>query len=490
MQQPEQGGVYTAASQALGYTACNAAVQEQSALVQQGAATAPKNIPWTYDENEILLVRVRDCTDSRGRPKWAQVAKGLPGRTPQEARCRYRRISDAKTRLKQGEKFRNKCHTCGQPRRGHICPGATAAVVASRCAANTAATAAAAYYKLAALREPQPEQPKQRGAPLPQQRDGTGQGSTGTHPGAGGGGQEDMPPRGMAPRSSFGAGGPVPELVRRMLAEKQADKRGGGAQGKPAMEAAALALAAAALTAPPPPPPPQPPPPSRARPFPPGEPARAPKAPRSRPAFGEEGEEDKEGEEGEEGFHALLALFKVGRHGEPASPHPMPTTSTATAAALATATIATAATVATAAAAAATAAAAAAEQLPPPPRAASLHPMPTSTAAAAALGSAEASAEANRSVDLRHLRHPGGSRRGGDVNRDDRWSAAAKKMRSQSSAEEGRGVFQFTCKHPGCGKAYSTTDGARKHCRTLHRDWLSSLSGYGPDTYCSWEECP
>jgi hypothetical protein len=95
-------------------------------------------VPWTLDENEILLMRVRECIDSRGRPKWAAVAKGLPGRTAQEARCRFRRISDADTRRKKGESFRNRCHTCGQLRRGHVCPGVT---VASRNAKLAAARA-------------------------------------------------------------------------------------------------------------------------------------------------------------------------------------------------------------------------------------------------------------------------------------------------------------------------------------------------------------
>ena len=57
----------------------------------------PKNVNWTYDENRVLLMSVHEYVDSRGRPRWAQVAKGLPGRTAQEARCRYRRISDADT---------------------------------------------------------------------------------------------------------------------------------------------------------------------------------------------------------------------------------------------------------------------------------------------------------------------------------------------------------------------------------------------------------
>ena len=98
----------------------------ECAMVQQGEATKTENKPWTYDENETLLMLVRDPTlaDRRGRPKWAQVAKGLPGRSAQEARCRWRRISDAETRRKRGETFHNRCRTCGQLRRGHICPGA------------------------------------------------------------------------------------------------------------------------------------------------------------------------------------------------------------------------------------------------------------------------------------------------------------------------------------------------------------------------------
>ena len=77
-------------------------------------------MPWSLDENETLLARValRECQDKQGRPRWSQVAEGLPGRTPQEARCRWRRIRDAR---KMG--LRNRCRTCGQLRRGHICPG-------------------------------------------------------------------------------------------------------------------------------------------------------------------------------------------------------------------------------------------------------------------------------------------------------------------------------------------------------------------------------
>ena len=47
---------------------------------------------------------------------------------------------------------------------------------------------------------------------------------------------------------------------------------------------------------------------------------------------------------------------------------------------------------------------------------------------------------------------------------------------------------QFTCRHPGCRKAFSCPDSVRKHCRKEHSDWLRSLPGYGPTTYCSFEE--
>lgn len=83
----------------------------------------PRNDPWNFQENNTLFSLVKENLDSRGRPKWQLVANGLPGRTAQQARCRWRRIEDARHRKSRGEKFRNKCHVCGQLRRGHNCPG-------------------------------------------------------------------------------------------------------------------------------------------------------------------------------------------------------------------------------------------------------------------------------------------------------------------------------------------------------------------------------
>ena len=46
---------------------------------------------------------------------------------------------------------------------------------------------------------------------------------------------------------------------------------------------------------------------------------------------------------------------------------------------------------------------------------------------------------------------------------------------------------QFTCRHPGCGKAYGCPDAVRKHCRKVHADWLRERTSLGPQGYCSWE---
>ena len=49
---------------------------------------------------------------------------------------------------------------------------------------------------------------------------------------------------------------------------------------------------------------------------------------------------------------------------------------------------------------------------------------------------------------------------------------------------------QFTCRHPGCKKAFSSSDAVRKHCRKEHSDWLRSLPNLGPTTYCMPTQAP
>jgi len=47
---------------------------------------------WTEDEDELLRSLVATTTDSKGRPMWTTIVKRMPGRSAQEARCRWQRI--------------------------------------------------------------------------------------------------------------------------------------------------------------------------------------------------------------------------------------------------------------------------------------------------------------------------------------------------------------------------------------------------------------
>ena len=66
--------------------------------------------------------------------------------------------------------------------------------------------------------------------------------------------------------------------------------------------------------------------------------------------------------------------------------------------------------------------------------------------------------------------------------------------RSTKPRERGSALWysasQFTCRHPGCKKAFSSSDAVRKHCRKEHSDWLRSLPNLGPTTYCMPKQAP
>ena len=66
-----------------------------------------------------------------------------------------------------------------------------------------------------------------------------------------------------------------------------------------------------------------------------------------------------------------------------------------------------------------------------------------------------------------------------------------KRSQGGSGVVKRRGIgdlaTQFTCRHPGCGKAYGCPDAVRKHCRKVHADWLRERTSLGPQGYCSWE---
>ena len=77
----------------------------------------------------------------------------------------------------------------------------------------------------------------------------------------------------------------------------------------------------------------------------------------------------------------------------------------------------------------------------------------------------------------------------------ERWSPRDRIIRKDYS-KLGRDDFQratastarFYCKFPRCGKAYSSTDAVRKHCRQRHLEWLRRLGHGCPALYCEWDE--
>ena len=77
-------------------------------------------VTWTADEDRMLLALIKEHSDSAGKPQWGTIGAKLPGRKPQEARCRFRRM---RQRLAANEQAGNVCTKCGQTRRGHSCPG-------------------------------------------------------------------------------------------------------------------------------------------------------------------------------------------------------------------------------------------------------------------------------------------------------------------------------------------------------------------------------
>ena len=86
---------------------------------------------WSSEEDAVLLMAIAERRHPDGRPQWNKIARALPGRSPQESRCRFRRMrvagrvpgvpATATDRQPKPTKP-NKCLKCGAyPRRGHSC---------------------------------------------------------------------------------------------------------------------------------------------------------------------------------------------------------------------------------------------------------------------------------------------------------------------------------------------------------------------------------
>jgi hypothetical protein len=71
---------------------------------------------WAPEEDHIIL----EMHQSEG-PKWSKIVQRLPGRTISSVRNRWQRIEKGRKLREQGKESKNKCHACGQLKRGHVC---------------------------------------------------------------------------------------------------------------------------------------------------------------------------------------------------------------------------------------------------------------------------------------------------------------------------------------------------------------------------------
>ena len=71
---------------------------------------------WSPEEDTIILEM-----HSQLGPLWSQIVRQLPGRTVSSVRNRWQRIEKGRKQREAGIVSKNRCHACGQPKRGHVC---------------------------------------------------------------------------------------------------------------------------------------------------------------------------------------------------------------------------------------------------------------------------------------------------------------------------------------------------------------------------------
>ena len=74
-------------------------------------------------------------------------------------------------------------------------------------------------------------------------------------------------------------------------------------------------------------------------------------------------------------------------------------------------------------------------------------------------------------------------------------AAAASSGGKRGHHDDGGSLVAYTCKFPGCAKVYASSDGARKHARNHHPEWLKQVEvtkrGLNcTSTYCIRTESP
>jgi len=73
---------------------------------------------WEPEEDQIILEQ-----HSIMGPLWSKIIHKLPGRTVSSVRNRWQRIEKGRKAREAGLGSRNKCLTCGEIKRGHVCVG-------------------------------------------------------------------------------------------------------------------------------------------------------------------------------------------------------------------------------------------------------------------------------------------------------------------------------------------------------------------------------
>ena len=78
---------------------------------------------WEPEEDDIILSSRAALGPkwTTNAPKWAAIAKRLPGRTVSSVRNRWQRLEKGRKLREDGTELKNRCHQCGEPKRGHIC---------------------------------------------------------------------------------------------------------------------------------------------------------------------------------------------------------------------------------------------------------------------------------------------------------------------------------------------------------------------------------
>ena len=71
---------------------------------------------WSPEEDTLII----SMHESEG-PKWSKIVQRLPGRTVSSVRNRWQRIEKGRKLRESGVESKNRCHACGQPKRGHVC---------------------------------------------------------------------------------------------------------------------------------------------------------------------------------------------------------------------------------------------------------------------------------------------------------------------------------------------------------------------------------